>query len=44
MLFIDHLVDESTTEAMIEISFYRLASLFVAPDRGNFEQLLGIQQ
>jgi len=39
MLFIDHLVDESTREAMIEISFYRLASMSVAADGGHFEQL-----
>jgi hypothetical protein len=40
MLFIHHLVDESTTEAMIEISFYRLTSIYVEADGGHFEQLL----
>jgi len=44
MLFIDHLVDESTTETMIEISFYRLSSMSVAADGGHFEQVLWIQQ
>jgi hypothetical protein len=43
MLFIDHLVDESTTEAMIEISFYRLGSMSVAADGSHFEQLLTIR-
>jgi hypothetical protein len=40
MLFIHRLVDETTTEAMIEITFYRLASIYVAADCGHFEQLL----
>jgi hypothetical protein len=43
MLFIDHLVDESTTEAMIEISFYGLASMSVAADGSHSEQLLRIR-
>jgi hypothetical protein len=39
MLFVDQLVDESTTEAIIEIRFYRLDSMSVASD-GHLEQLL----
>jgi hypothetical protein len=40
MLFVVQLVDESTTEAMIDISFYRLDSMSVEADGGHLEQLL----
>jgi hypothetical protein len=40
MLFVVQLVDESTTEAMIEISFYRADSMSVAADGGHLEQQL----
>jgi hypothetical protein len=44
MLLIDHLIDESMTEAMIEIRFCGRVRMFVAADGGNFEKLFRIQQ